>query len=126
MRRRVVAESVRREARALGREAVLAAGHAEEHERGDRRRDDLRDDVGDYIPPRKAPRYGEPDSHGWIEMPARHRADRIDHHHHGDAESERDAEEVDAVIAGVEDRSAAPDEHEDERAEELGTEPASE
>ena len=48
--------------------------------------------------------------------------DRVDHHHDGDTEGQGDPEQVDALVAGVEDRGATAGEDENEGAEELRTE----
>ena len=67
---------------------------------------------------------GQADGHGRVEVAARDGADGVDHHHHGDAERHGHAEEVDALVAGVENGRAAAGEHEHEGPEELRAETA--
>ena len=99
----------------------MAAGDDPQHDGADDAADHLRDDVADQVGCRQPSGEECAERDGRVEMRARHRADRIGHRHHGDAEGQRDADAAarqQAAKAAGDDARAA-DEDQPERPEDF-------
>jgi len=103
-------------------ETRSSLGDSVEQQGGHDSADDLGDDVRNDVSGGKTSARGQSHGDRWVEMASRNVADRIGHGHHGEAESERNAEKADADLrkAGGDDRTSTAPERQPKGTDRLG------
>ena len=106
-----------------GAKVLDVAEHREQEQAGQRRADELGDDVTGHATPREVATHRERERDAGVQVRARDRAHEQDDGHHHQPGRDDGGRQADLAL-GVQQPPAGSDEHEHERAQDLGEQPA--